>query len=117
MADYLTLHETRNGVLLDYDSDDKTPSACTGDCAAFKGIAYRYLAKLYERDTTRTDYYEVLEASRNAIVAHDFSAKSGTFGTRWDEGGLLAENRLAANASAVMALQIYAELPPPSPAP
>ncbi len=113
MADYLVKYETRMGVLLDYDANDTTPSACTGDCAAFKGVAYRYLAALYERDVTRADYYQVLHSSAHAILANDHDTAAHRFGTRWDVGGREDDRRLAANASAVMALQIFARLPKP----
>jgi predicted alpha-1,6-mannanase (GH76 family) len=113
MAAFLVKHETHENVITDFESNGVTETPCTGDGAMFKGIAYRYLAELYWRDTSRADYYEVLHSSAHAIIANAHDATHHRFGSRWDVTSRAEENKLAANASAVMAINIFAALPKP----
>jgi rhamnogalacturonyl hydrolase YesR len=46
---------------------DGSNSGCGGDCHEFKGPAYRYLMRLYAKDTSKVQYYNVLKASADAI--------------------------------------------------
>ena len=46
---------------------DGTSSDCGGDCHQFKGPAYRYLMRLYSKDTSQKPYFDVLKASADAI--------------------------------------------------
>jgi len=120
MADYMIEHlATAAGVLRD-------PGACTGDCAMFKGIGYRFLMKLYELDPTQTRYGDVLRASAVAIWGSARDVRTDTFATGWD-GPAGSRTSLAADASAVMALNLAVEWgiavegsspsPPPPPPP
>ena len=116
LAGYMIRHEvTAGGVLHD-------GGACAGDCAAFKGIGYRYLLKLYGLDTSQTQYGDVLRASAVAIWN---AARNGhdTFSAEWT-GPAPSSTTLAADASAVMALNLAVEhgttgasSPPPPPPP
>ncbi len=65
IANFMIVNETTAtayGRVL-YDGDN---SGCGGDCHQFKGPAYRYLMRLYRKDTTKTAYYNVLKASADA---------------------------------------------------
>jgi predicted alpha-1,6-mannanase (GH76 family) len=42
---------------------DGTNSGCGGDCHEFKGPGFRYLHRLYQKDTSKTQYFIVLKAS------------------------------------------------------
>jgi predicted alpha-1,6-mannanase (GH76 family) len=81
---------------------------CTGDCDAFKGIAFRYLAKLFALDRTQSQYGSVLHASAKAIWSSARNAREGTFASDWSDGAR-ASTTLAADASAVIALNLAAE--------
>jgi predicted alpha-1,6-mannanase (GH76 family) len=81
---------------------------CTGDCDAFKGIAFRNLMKLYEMDKTQTQYGDVLAASAKAIWSSARDTSANVFGTQW-AGGAPTATSLAADASAVMSLNVAAE--------
>ena len=99
-AAFLVEHETtatRFGPVL-FDGD-----ACSGDCDAFKGIAFRYLRALYEADKSHTEYARVLDASASAIWELARTPRSTTFSTSWNAPGRRATT-LAADASATMAL-------------
>lgn len=100
-ASYMIHHETAGGVLHD-------AGACDGDCAAFKGIGYRFLLKLYELDGSQTQYAEVLRTSARSIWNTARDASRGTFGTSWSAPAP-AGAMLAADASAVMALNLAVE--------
>jgi predicted alpha-1,6-mannanase (GH76 family) len=113
MAAFLIKHETHENVITDFAADGVTETPCTGDGAMFKGIAYRYLAQLYLRDTSHADYYTVLHSSAHAIIAHAYDSAHKRFGSRWDVTSRAEDSKLAANASAVMAINIFAELPQP----
>jgi predicted alpha-1,6-mannanase (GH76 family) len=124
LGDYLVTYETLDNVL--HDGTAKLTKSgltgCTGNCEGFKGIAYRYLMALY-RETSIGKYYSVLQASQQAIFANAYDVERHEFGTDWNEpvrsqpdfsppakgpinyGG---ELNLAANASAAMATEMFA---------
>ncbi len=81
---------------------------CSGDCDAFKGIAYRFLTKLYELDTQKTQYGDVLHASARAIWGGARDVHTNLFASDWGAGPPKSTS-LAADASAVMALNLAAE--------
>ena len=81
---------------------------CTGDCHAFKGIAFRFLTKLYVLDRSHTEYLDVLKASVRAIWYEARSTKTNVFSPSWT-GPAQASTSLAADASAVMSLNLAAE--------
>jgi len=101
LANYMTNHEVTAGHVL-HDG-----GSCKDDCEAFKGIGYRFLAKLYASDTTQTEHLDVLRASAAAIWQHARSPHS-TFVTQWT-GPASWKTTLAADASAVMALNLAVE--------
>lgn len=112
IASFLIENETEpsplgspGGVLADGDE-----TRCTGDCHAFKGPAYRYLADLY-RETGERPYYEVLAASAEAIW--ELARSSNTlFGVSWTgpPPESASEPQMCA---AVMALNIFAAIAGP----
>ncbi len=81
---------------------------CTGDCHAFKGIAFRFLMKLFTLDKSQTQYHDVLKASVRAIWYEARNGKSNIFASDW-AGSAPSSTSLAADASAVMALNLAAE--------
>ena len=97
--------------------DDGTP--CAGDCAAWKGIGYRYLAELYRRDPTHDDYAQVLRGGANAIWSLARNPATTFFSSSW-AGPAAAAGALEAQVSAAIALGQYAMLcgddPTPEPA-
>lgn len=103
-ANFLITHEvapTQYGNVLHDDN-------CTGDCHMFKGIAYRFLAKLWTIDESKTAYHDVLKASVRAIWYDARNAQSGLFSPDW-AGPAPKSTTLAAQASATIALNIAAE--------
>jgi predicted alpha-1,6-mannanase (GH76 family) len=97
--------------------DDGTP--CIGDCAAWKGIGYRYLAALYRRDPTHKDYAQVLAGGANALWALARNPATSFFASSW-AGPAPTGGAIEAQSSAAMALNLYATLcgedPTPEPA-
>ncbi len=81
---------------------------CTGDCHAFKGIAFRFLMKLWTLDKSQTRYRDVLKASARAIWYEARNTKLDIFGADW-AGGAPSSTTVAAQASAVIALNLAAE--------
>jgi predicted alpha-1,6-mannanase (GH76 family) len=94
------VHASAYGNIL-YDA------SCTGDCDAFKGIAFRFLTKLYVLDRTQTQYGDVLTASVKAIWAGR-NTQLDIFNADWGSNPP-QQTSLAAEASAVMALNVAAE--------
>jgi predicted alpha-1,6-mannanase (GH76 family) len=78
---------------------DGSNASCTGDCAQFKGPAYRYLARLHAR-APRTAYANVLRASEESIwnLARDPSAN--TFATSWSGPSESAIEMMEQNSAA-----------------
>jgi predicted alpha-1,6-mannanase (GH76 family) len=102
---YMVAHETTStsGGKVLFDGKDAT---CTGDCAAFKGIAYRYLAELLDADPAQTGVQDLLASSAHAIW-DDARGASGRFGADW-AAAPKGVSTLAADASATMALNLFA---------
>lgn len=103
---YLSAHGTKTssaGPLL----DDGSP--CTGACAAYKGIGYRYLAELYQRDPTRADFRDVLVSGATAIWTLARDSNNNFFNSVW-AGPAPSSGAIEAQGSASMALNVYAML-------
>lgn len=101
---YLIHHQVASSAYGNVLHDDH----CTGDCHAFKGIAFRFLTKLWALDKSQTQYGEVLKASVRAIWYDARNTKSDLFAPDWT-GGAPSSTSLAADASAVIALNVAAE--------
>jgi predicted alpha-1,6-mannanase (GH76 family) len=63
-----------------YDGDN---AGCGGDCHQFKGPAYRYLMRLYRKDTTRAAYYNLLKGSADAIWNLARNTADTVFSVNW----------------------------------
>jgi predicted alpha-1,6-mannanase (GH76 family) len=63
-----------------YDGSD---TGCAGACEEFKGPAYRYLMRLYAKDTAKTQYYNVLKASADALWNLALNSTSTVFSVNW----------------------------------
>lgn len=87
---------------------DALGQSCDGDCPAWKGIGYRYLVDLFEQEP-RDEYRDVLEAGAKGIWTLARSADTNFFATNW-AGPAPAEGGIEEQASAVMALNLYAML-------
>lgn len=95
---------TPYGNLL-YDGDN---TGCGGDCHEFKGPAYRYLMKLYATDTSKTQYYNVLKASADAIWNLGRSTPSTVFAVNWAGPSQSSVDELQ-DSAACMALNQFAQ--------
>jgi predicted alpha-1,6-mannanase (GH76 family) len=107
-GEYLVSVATRDsdvGPLL----HDAIGQSCDGDCPAWKGIGYRYLAKLYRQDPTRAEYREVLTAGAEGIWTLARNPENDFFATNW-AGPAPTVGGIEEQGSAVMALNIYAML-------
>jgi predicted alpha-1,6-mannanase (GH76 family) len=87
---------------------DGTNSSCTGDCAQFKGIGYRYLAALFRLDPNRREYRPALEGSAAALWSLARNP-SGLFAIDW-AGPALPTAITGQQSSAVMAQNLFAAL-------
>jgi hypothetical protein len=87
---------------------DGTNAGCTGDCAQFKGIGYRYLASLYAQ-THDPSALALLDSSGGAIWQLARDPASTRFATDW-AGPSMASPTLEADSSATMALTLFTEL-------
>ncbi len=87
--------------------DDGTP--CTGDCSAWKGIGYRYLAELYRRDPTHKEYGQALQGGANAIWALARNPSTNFFSSNW-AGPAPTAGAIEAQSAATMGLNQYAML-------
>jgi predicted alpha-1,6-mannanase (GH76 family) len=88
---------------------DGTNTGCTGDCAQFKGIGYRYLAALLRMDPSHVEYRPVLQGSAEALWTLARRSDSGLFSIDW-AGPTMATAITGQQSSAVMALNILAAL-------
>lgn len=82
IANYMITHEvtpTAYGNVL-YDVGNSTT---TDDAHEFKGPSYRYLMRLYQKDTSKTQYYNVLKASANAIWNLARDTNRTVFAVNW----------------------------------
>jgi predicted alpha-1,6-mannanase (GH76 family) len=84
-------------------------STCEGDCAAWKGIGYRYLADLFRKDTTHTDYRDALVAGPKGIWTLARNADTNFFSSDW-AGPPPSAGGIEKQGSAAMALNIHAML-------
>lgn len=82
IAGYMVYNEVAATVYGSVLSDGNN-TGCGGDCHEFKGPAYRYLARLYSRDTTRIQYYNVLRASANAVWNLARETNATIFSVSW----------------------------------
>jgi predicted alpha-1,6-mannanase (GH76 family) len=110
---YMVTHATRPSDVgpLIYDS---IAGVCDGDCPAWKGIGYRYLAVLFRKDPTRKEYRDVLEAGVEGIWTMAREPVNNFFATNWS-GPPPSVGGVEEQSSATMALNIFATLcgPPP----
>jgi predicted alpha-1,6-mannanase (GH76 family) len=88
-----------------HDGDN---SGCGGDCHQFKGPAYRYLMRLYQKDTTKTAYYNVLKASADAVWNLARDTTNTVFSISWAGPAQSAVDQGQDNA-ACMALNLFAK--------
>jgi hypothetical protein len=82
---------------------------CTGDCAAWKGIGYRYLALLFQKDPTHADYGTFLSNNATAIWTLARDPATNLFNSLW-MGPAPTSGGVEAQGSATMALNLYALL-------
>jgi len=107
IANFMVNHEivsSAYGNVL-YDGDN---TGCGGDCHQFKGPGYRYLMLLYEKDTSRTQYYNVLKASADAIWNLARDADATVFAVNWAGPSQSAADELQDN-EACMGLNLFAQ--------
>ncbi len=103
---YLITKATRTssaGLVL-YDG-----TTCNGDCAAWKGIGYRYLAELFQRDPSHDDYKAVLVSSAKSLWDLARSPTTNYFSSNW-AGPAPTAGGIEAQGSAAMSLNLYAML-------
>ena len=90
--------------------NDGDATNCTGDCAQFKGPAYRYLMQLYSKDKSKTQYYNLLKASADAIWNLARNPASNIFSVNWagpfESGADELEDNAACTALSRFAQQI-----------
>jgi predicted alpha-1,6-mannanase (GH76 family) len=84
-------------------------TSCTGDCAAWKGIGYRYLALLFRKDPTHADYGTFLANNATAIWTLARATDTNLFNSLW-MGPAPTTGGVEAQGSAAMALNLYALL-------
>jgi predicted alpha-1,6-mannanase (GH76 family) len=84
-------------------------SPCDGDCAAWKGIGYRYLAELFRSDPTHDEYRTVLSNDANAVWTLARNPTTNLFSSQW-AGPAATKGGVEAQGSATMALNLYAML-------
>ena len=84
-------------------------SNCEGDCAAWKGIGYRYLAQLFRQDPTRAEYQTVLTAGATGVWTLARNPDTTFFGSNW-AGPPPTTGGIEKQGSAAMALNLYAML-------
>ena len=84
-------------------------SPCNGDCAAWKGIGYRYLALLFRNDPTHADYETLLTNDANAVWTLARNSNNDLFSSIWS-GPAPTTGGVEAQGSAAMALGVYAML-------
>ncbi|HXK18647.1 MAG TPA: CBM35 domain-containing protein, partial [Polyangiaceae bacterium] len=106
-AHYMITHAVRPStagpVLNDFGTN------CEGDCAAWKGIGYRYLALLFQKDPTHQDYATLLSNDATAIWTLARDPATDHFGSIWS-GPPPATGGVEKQGSAAMALSLYALL-------
>jgi predicted alpha-1,6-mannanase (GH76 family) len=93
---------------------DAIGNSCDGDCAAWKGVGYRYLALLFRSEPTRQAYRNVLVSSAEAIWTLARNPDTDFFATSW-AGPAPEAGGIEEQGSATMALNIHAMLCGPAP--
>ena len=88
-----------------HDGDN---SGCGGDCHQFKAPAYRYLMRLYRKNTTKVAYYNVLKASADAIWNLARETTNTVFAINWAGPAQTNVDQGQENA-AVAALNLWAK--------
>jgi predicted alpha-1,6-mannanase (GH76 family) len=87
---------------------DGSNTGCSGDCHEFKAPAYRYLMRLYAKDTSKTQYYNVLKASADALWNLALTSTSTVFSVNWAGPSQSAVDQAQDNAACI-ALNRFAE--------
>lgn len=82
---------------------------CEGDCAAWKGIGYRYLAQLFRQDPSKTEYQAVLAAGAAGVWTLARNPDNDFFASNW-AGPAPSVGGIEKQGSAAMALNLYAML-------
>ena len=93
---------------------DGNNTGCGGACHDFKGPAYRYLMRLYQKNTSQSRIGNVLKASADAIWNLARDTNGTVFAVNWAGPSQAAVDELQDNA-ACMALSLYAEQSGPYP--
>jgi hypothetical protein len=106
-AHYMITHAVKSSsagpVLNDFGNN------CENDCAAWKGIGYRYLALLFQHDPTQTDYSTLLSNDAKAIWTLARDPATDLFSSNW-AGPPPPSGGVEKQGSAAMALNLYAML-------
>jgi len=103
---YLATNSTKPSSVGPLLADSNT---CEGDCAAWKGIGYRYLAQLFRQDPTKTEYQAVLTAGAAGIWTLARNPDTTFFASNW-AGPPPSVGGIEKQGSAAMALNLYAML-------
>jgi len=103
---YLATNSTKASSVGPLLADGNT---CEGDCAAWKGIGYRYLAQLFRQDPTKTEYQTVLTAGAAGIWTLARNPDTTFFASNW-AGPPPSAGGIEKQGSAAMALNLYAML-------
>ncbi len=93
---------------------DGSNTGCTGDCAQFKSPAYRHLLRLYERDTSKIEYLNVLRASANAVWNLSRNPTLNLFSISWTGPATTSAGMQEVNAACTV-LSRYAQFVGPYP--
>jgi predicted alpha-1,6-mannanase (GH76 family) len=88
-----------------YDGDN---SGCGGDCHQFKGPGYRYLMRLYRKDTSKAAYYSVLKSSADAVWILARNTTNTVFAVNW-AGPPQSAGDQGQNNAACAALNLFAK--------
>jgi predicted alpha-1,6-mannanase (GH76 family) len=111
VAGFMVTNETTSGSL-GLALYDGTNSGCTGDCAEFKGIGFRYLTSLVEADPSETSTRALLASSAASVWQLARDPGPGLFSTDWT-GPSESGPTLEADSSATMALNQFAMMAGP----
>lgn len=106
-AAYMMAHGVKTSTLGSVLND--FGNTCEGDCPAWKGIGYRYLALLYRQEPTHTDYATFLKNNAAAVWTLARDPATDLFGSSW-AGPTQAGGGIEKQGSAAMALNLYALL-------
>ncbi len=87
---------------------DGSNAGCNGDCAEFKAPAYRYLLRLFTKDPSRSQYFNILKSSADAIWNLSRDSANTTFAVNWAGPTEPVVDQLQQNAAAI-ALNRFAQ--------